>query len=244
MQPTDDADAADTNATHEHDDEDGDDALAQRTLVRRGYDEIADVYAAESGGDEDGLLVDRLRADAPDGRVLDAGCGDGERVMADLADHRPVTGLDFSREQARRANAVVPGRVVQGDVTALPYAADSFAAVAAFYSVIHVPGPQHASVYEEFARVLEPGGVLLVTTGTEDWEGRTEDWLGGGTAMEWTILGGEASTRRLEAAGFDVYDAVGVVDTLGDDVDRTGGRVVEPDSEAAEKLFLFARLTE
>ncbi|WP_256300375.1 class I SAM-dependent methyltransferase [Haloarchaeobius salinus] len=218
-----------------------DEDLAQRDLVRRGYDELADTYAAERGSNENDVLLDRLRADAPPGRVFDAGCGDGESVLATLVDDRPVVGLDVSREQATRANAVPPGTVVQGDMTALPFADDTVAAVTAFYSIIHVPAAETPDVYEEFARVLRPGGVALVTTGTEDWAGRNDDWLAGGAPMEWDILGLERSTELLEAAGFEVYETVGVVDGLGDDERET--RLVDADSDDAEKLFLFARLT-
>ena len=217
-----------------------DDGLAQRELVRRGYDELADTYAAEREGQENRVLLDRLRDDAPPGQVLDAGCGDGESVLDALTDERPVAGLDFSWAQANRANGVAPGRVVQGDMTALPFAADTFAAVTAFYSIIHVPAAETPAVYEEFARVLRPGGVALVTTGTADWAGRNDDWLAGGAPMEWDILGLERSTELLNAAGFEVYETVGVVDGLGDD--ETASRLVDADSENADKLFIYARL--
>jgi SAM-dependent methyltransferase len=218
---------------------DDDDARDRRTLVRRGYDELADVYAAESDGtaDDHGLL-DRLDADAPPGRVLDAGCGDGRPTLPWFRGNRPVVGLDFSRAQATRAATTAPGRVVQGDMTGLPFADDAFAAVTAFFSVIHVPASETPAVYEEFARVLEPGGVALVTTGTDDWTGENDDWLDGGAPMAWEICGEAQSTRHLQAAGFAVTDRVGVVDALGDD-DQT--RLVDPDHEDADKLFLFAR---
>lgn len=222
------------------DDAADDDGLAQRELVRRGYDELADTYAAEREGQENDALLDRLRRDAPPGRILDAGCGDGEGVLDALADERPVAGLDFSWAQASRANGVAPGRVVQGDMTALPFAAETFAAVTAFYSIIHVPAAEKPAVYEEFARVLRPGGVALVTTGTEEWAGRNDDWLAGGAPMEWDILGLDRSTELLEAAGFEVYETVGVVDGLGDD--ETASRLVDASSEDADKLFIYARL--
>ncbi|WP_440990167.1 class I SAM-dependent methyltransferase [Haloarchaeobius baliensis] len=226
----------------------GDDAAAggraQRDLVRRGYDELADAYAAEREGNESDALLGRLRRDAPEGPVLDAGCGDGKPVLATLADDRPVAGLDISGEQAARANEVAPGRVVQGDMTALPYETGSFAALAAFFSIIHVPAAETPAVYREFARVLQPGGVALVTTGTEDWAGRNDDWLDGGAPMAWEILGPEKSRRHLEAAGFDVYETVGVVDGVSDDADGDDGRLVDPDADEAAKLFLFARLAE
>ncbi|NHN40380.1 class I SAM-dependent methyltransferase [Halorubellus sp. JP-L1] len=219
-----------------------DDALAQRTAVRRGYDDLADAYAAERDESDHAALLDRFLTDAPDGRVLDAGCGAGQPVLARLADDRPVVGMDFSTAQIERASTVAPGRVAQGDMTALPFSDDAFAAVAAFYSIIHVPFDQHQAVYEEFARVLEPGGTLLVTVGAEDWNGRNDDWLDTGTAMEWSTYGAEKSRELLDDAGFDVYDVVGVVDTVqdGDAPDET--RIVDPDAEDAGHPFCFARL--
>ena len=221
-----------------------DDARDQRTTVMQGYDELAAVYADERQSFEDHRILESLLADAPDGRILDAGCGAGDPVLDRFARDRPVLGLDFSGEQVRLANDVAPGRVVRGDMTALPAADDSVAAVTAFYSLIHVPAAQHADVYAEFARALHPGGVVLVTTGTEDWSGRNDDWLDGGAPMEWDILGPDASIAHLDAAGFDVYDRVGVVDDLGEEHSRTGDNLVDPDSERADKLFLFARLAE
>jgi SAM-dependent methyltransferase len=218
-----------------------DDALAQRTAVKEGYDELAAAYAAERDEADHGVLLDRVLTDAPDGRVLDAGCGAGHPVLSRLADGRPIVGLDFSHEQVARATDVAPGRVVQGDMTALPFADDAFAAVTAFYSVIHVPFDQHLDVYEEFARVLEPDGTLLVTVGAEDWSGRNDDWLDSGTAMTWSHYGLETSRDLLVDAGFTVTDTVGVADTVGnDDVRET--RIVDPDHEDAGHPFCFARL--
>lgn len=221
------------------DDEDG---LAQRTTVMRGYDELADRYAAERDHFDDLAILDGLLADAPEGRILDAGCGDGDPILDRLASDRPVVGIDFSSEQVRRANRVAPGRVARADLTALPVAADSLAAITAFYSLIHVPADRHGDVYAEFARTLQTGGIVLVTVGTQEWSGRNEDWLDGGAPMKWDILGPEKSTERLEAAGFDVYDRIGVVDDLGEDADRDDDNLVDPDSDDADKLFLFARL--
>gem|GEM_PF-87006 len=225
--------------TTDNDGEDDDSDLAQRTTVMRGYDELADAYADERDDAGPSDHLDQLLEDAPPGPVLDAGCGDGRTGLAPLHDDRLVLGLDVSVEQVRRAADVAPGRVLQGDMTALPVADDAVAAIAALYSVIHVPADQHADVYAEFQRVLEPGGVALVTTGTENWAGRNDDWLDTGTAMEWDILGRTESEARLHAAGFDVYDYVGVVDALGEKQDS---RLVDPDHPDADKLLLFARL--
>lgn len=224
--------------------DDADDALAQRDAVRRGYDELADSYAAERSEADHGTLVDRFLEGAPPGVVLDAGCGAGHPVLAQLREERPVVGMDFSGEQVARASDVAPGRVTQGDMTALPFADDAFAGLTAFYSVIHVPFDEQQRVYDEFERVLEPGGRLLVTVGAEDWSGRNDDWLDSGTAMEWSHYGLEKSRELLETAGFTVTDTVGVIDTVGVDDSVEETRIVDPDHEDAGHPFCFARLAD
>ena len=47
-------------------------------------------------------------------------------------------------------------------MTALDLAEDSVAGVVAFWSVIHVPDHSVPGVFEQFRRVLRPGGPLLV----------------------------------------------------------------------------------
>jgi SAM-dependent methyltransferase len=224
-------------------DDDDPAALAQRRAVRDGYDELADAYATERDAADHTELLERFLAETPDGRVLDAGCGAGQPVLSRLESERDAVGMDFSREQVARASDVAAGRVVQGDMTALPFRDDAFAAATAFYSVIHVPFDQHRTVYDEFARVLEPGGLLLVTVGAEDWTGRNDDWLDSGTPMEWSHYGLAESRRLLEAAGFEVYDAVGCVDPVDDD-SATETRIVDPDADDAGHPFCVARLRE
>lgn len=222
--------------------DDDDSALAQRRAIKDGYDELSADYTAEREGADYRPLLDRFLDDVPDGPVLDVGCGAGQPVLSHLAEERPVVGMDFSDEQLARADAVAPGRVAQGDMTTLPFDDDAFAALTAFYSVIHVPYDQHASVYAEFERVLEPGGALCVTVGADDWSGRNDDWLDSGTAMEWSHYGLEKSRELIADAGFTVTDAVGVVGAgLGDD-GRTETELVDPDTEDVGHPFCLARL--
>jgi SAM-dependent methyltransferase len=221
---------------------DDDPAVAQRRAVRRGYDDLSADYAAERENSDYGPLFDRFLDDAIDGPALDVGCGTGQPVLSRLADERPVVGMDFSGAQLARASDVAPGRVAQGDMTALPFDDDAFAALTAFYSIIHVPFDQHASVYAEFARVLQPGGTVCVTVGAEDWTGRNDDWLDSGTAMEWSHYGLEKSRDLLADAGFTVTDAIGVVGTGLDHDGPSDTRIVDPDAEGAGHPFCLARL--
>lgn len=95
-------------------------------------------------------------------RVLDAGCGTGG-LMARLAQEpgAEVYGLDLSRDALAFTRGRGQPRLVQGDVTALPFADDSFDLVTALDVVEHVEQDEQALA--EIRRVLRPGGVLLMS---------------------------------------------------------------------------------
>jgi SAM-dependent methyltransferase len=186
---------------------------ARHEVVRRGYDEIADRYLAArtTGGDLELLpeLVARLSAgDA----VLDAGCGAGVPVMTQLVEAGlEVVGIDLSSAQVCLARSESPGaRVAQADLVALPFGDGSFDGLVSYYAVIHVPRSEHRAVFDEFRRVVVPGGVALLCLGAGDVpeDDDTESWLG--TNMFWSHFDAETNLEMLQAAGFDIlrYDLV------------------------------------
>lgn len=98
------------------------------------------------------------------GPVLDAGCGPGHWSdhLAKGAD-RHVVGVDASAAFVRSARARFPGTdVVLGDLRSLPLADGAVAGVLAWYSIIHAPPAQLPGICAEVARVLRPGGSLLL----------------------------------------------------------------------------------
>ncbi|ELZ92880.1 ubiquinone/menaquinone biosynthesis methyltransferase UbiE [Haloferax mucosum ATCC BAA-1512] len=188
----------------------------QRRAVRDGYDGLADDYLANRSGEPASVLT-ALTAHLDSGmRVLDAGCGQGTPVTDTLSSDFDVVGVDFSREQLRLArDHVTDAALVQGDMTHLPVESSAFDAVCAFYSIIHVPVEEHERVFEEFARVLRPGGYLLSTVGDEAWEGSNPDWLDSGIEMQWSFPSIEETNELLTQSGFTVLDTFVVDDRLG-----------------------------
>ncbi|WP_276272658.1 class I SAM-dependent methyltransferase [Haloarcula litorea] len=196
--------------------------MVEKDAVRRSYDELADAYAAERDEDDEGMTVLRAFRDGlgAEPRVLDAGCGQGSPVLAELTASATAVGLDFSREQLRRAAENAPDAALsQGDLTRLPLADDAFDAVVAYWSLIHVPLAEHGTVIDEFARVLRPGGRALVCEGASEWVGENPDWLDSGTAMAWEIAGPEATREQLRDAGFRIVEEWGAADSLADEDD-------------------------
>ncbi|MEU2302236.1 class I SAM-dependent methyltransferase [Streptomyces antibioticus] len=99
-------------------------------------------------------------------RVLDAGCGTGRALTPLRAAVGPtgvVVGLDLTPamlEAAVRAGRDRDGRLLLGDVAALPLRSGSFDAVFGAGLVSHLADPTEN--LRELARVVRPGGTLAL----------------------------------------------------------------------------------
>src|SRR6266478_4051500 len=104
-------------------------------------------------------------------RILDAGCGNGRysRFLLREADADAIiTGFDLSQRMLERARKRLGSdRVthVAADLTRLPYADATFDAAVSGWVLEHLPDPRPG--LRELARVLKPGGKLLLLA-TED----------------------------------------------------------------------------
>jgi SAM-dependent methyltransferase len=182
--------------------------------VRRAWDDVAATYADRRDPDgSDAALIDDLLADlpaAPD--VLDVGCGDGARTLANLPPGS--VGLDVSRRGLDLARETVPdARLVHGEMSALPFGADRFDAITAYHAVFHVERDRHPDVYEGFARVLRPGGRLLMTLPGGRFETVRRGWMGG--RMFFSAPGRDRTLAQLREAGFDAVETTTATDPLG-----------------------------
>jgi SAM-dependent methyltransferase len=155
----------------------------QRALVRRGYDAISVAYRSDDGdaaaaSAEDvrryaGWVAELAGLLRPGARVVDLGCGAGIPATRELAGRGlQVLGVDFSAVQLRRAQRLVPAaRFVQADMAALHLRPASADAVAAFYSLIHVPLADQQALFPRIRDWLRPGGYFLAIVGAGEWTG-------------------------------------------------------------------------
>ncbi len=101
-------------------------------------------------------------------RVLDAGCGWGYGSNLLAANAESVIGIDVEETviEAAGVNAAENVTLQIGDVSALEFADDSFDLVVCFEVIEHIEERDRA--IEEFARVLAPGGLLLISSPNRD----------------------------------------------------------------------------
>jgi malonyl-CoA O-methyltransferase len=96
-------------------------------------------------------------------RLLDAGCGTGRRLV-DL-DAEEAVGVDLCAEMlaagARRISDMPRVRTITGDIRALPFAEASFDVAWCRLVIGHTPDCR--AVYRELARVVAPGGRVIVS---------------------------------------------------------------------------------
>jgi ubiquinone/menaquinone biosynthesis C-methylase UbiE len=149
-------------------------AEAYRQLVRRHYDGPAGWFTSVTGvftGHE--ALAGRLigpRAFDIRGckRILDAGCGNGRYLKLLLKRADPdafLTACDLSSAMLRRAHQRLRSDrplLLTADLTRLPYRDQSFDAIVCGWVLEHLPDPILG--LRELARVMQPGGKLLLLT--------------------------------------------------------------------------------
>lgn len=223
---------------------------APQAYARRA-DEYIDLFGAiDSVHPADLELVTRW-ARGVGGPILDAGCGPGQWTAhledvkscagacgdaslgtgshAGVGERRlHVRGIDGAPEFVDHARSAHPECEFDlGDLDALPYPDAQFGGVLSWYSVIHHEPAQLRLPLAEFARVLRPGGGLLIgfflqseSESVRDGDGAgagksVGDPRGGGTpgvesfdhavvvAYRWSL---EAMADQLRMAGFEAVE--------------------------------------
>ena len=199
--------------------------------TRTSYDAVAETYVRLFGDELAGKPLDRALlaafVETVSGPVADLGCGPGH-VTAHL--HRlgcQAFGIDLSPEMvgvARRAYPAVS--FSQGDMTQLDITSGSLGGIVAFYSIIHLPPDLLPLALAEFARVLAPGGQVLLAfqTGAGEVSHQT-DWHGHPVALDHYRRAPADVTGHLAAAGLHVHTTL-VRDPLP--------------SESAQRCYLLA----
>src|SRR6201997_5301213 len=140
-----------------------------REMVEQAYDRWAPIYDLVFGGVfSKGRDAAIEATNKMGGRVLEVGVGTGISLPL-YAPHVRIFGTDISEAMLAKARERVAQRKLKNveglavmDAEKLEFADDSFDVVMAQYVVTAVPNPEKA--LDEFARVLRPGGELIILT--------------------------------------------------------------------------------
>ena len=141
------------------------------------FDRAADQYDQTRAISDEamGRTISLLAAELRDrGRVLEVGVGTGLLALRLHEAGIPVSGLDLSAPMlaklVHKAGGAPPFPLVRGDATTMPFADRAFGAVYLRW-VLHLI-PDWPAALAEMARVVRPGGVLVVSLGAFDEVGR------------------------------------------------------------------------
>jgi SAM-dependent methyltransferase len=183
-----------------------------KEMVAHGYDQIAEKHhwwaghtRAEERQRYTTFILEQFTAGAS---LLELGCGVGLPTAKLLAQHFQVTGVDISARHITMARQNVPeATFLLADMTALNFPPNSFDAVVAFYSIIHVPRDEQPGLLRDIAVWLKPGGLFMAAMGTGDVpEDIQPDWLG--APMYWSHFDSPTNQRLVQQAGLHIVKAV------------------------------------
>lgn len=180
--------------------------------VRATYDTVAASYAETIPGlsAESPLelaFLDRFAGELAEhgGRVADVGCGPG-RVTHYLASRGvDAYGIDLSPEMVAVSTSAYPSLHFEvGRMPELTIADGSLAGLLAWYSTIHFAVADLPAVYSEFARVLEPGGLMLLGFHVGVGEVRVTSSYGHDVDVSLHLFEAPILERMLNEAGFTI----------------------------------------
>jgi len=183
--------------------------------VQAGYDLVADEYVRRIYNELqhkplDRQLLDRFAAAVPgDGLVCDLGCGPGQVARYLHQQGLNVRGVDLSSAMVERASRLNPGiEFSQGDMLALPVEDNAWAGVAAFYAIVNLPRHDVVEALREMRRVLQPGGLLLLSFHLGNEVAHFDEWWGYKVSLDFYYFSRDEVAGYLRSAGFEVQEIV------------------------------------
>jgi len=152
--------------------------------LRSTYDLVAAEYESRFADElqdkpRDRELLESLAGSVGD-PIAEIGCGPGHIgafVRHAGRRHHRVVGVDLSPAMAVLAMRRLDAALV-ADMRSLPFAADTFGGLVAFYSLIHLRRAELEPVLRGFTRVLRPGGHVLFSAHEGHDELERDEFLG------------------------------------------------------------------
>jgi cyclopropane fatty-acyl-phospholipid synthase-like methyltransferase len=184
-------------------------------FVRQQYNKLAQNYLAARKIHSNDRHLEKLNSFLkPHSKILDIGCGAGIPVDKYLLSFgHKIIGIDISEKQIELAKKNFPrGEFKVEDMSELKKGEYSVDAVVSFYAIFHTPRGIHGGTLKKINSFFKSNGLLLITMGSSEWEGKESGFVGG--EMYWSHFGKEQNRKLVEEAGFDI---------LMDEIDDSDG---------------------
>jgi len=185
------------------------------TSLQSSYDRVADEYARRIYDELKDKPLDRELLDnlakrlTKKGIICDMGCGPGHVARYLHERGAKVMGIDLSAGQVEQACRLNPGiEFKQGNMLALDVPDGTWAGIAVFYSIIHVPRREVVSALAELRRTIQTGGLLLLAFHIGDEVVHLDEWWGEPVCVDFIFFQPEEMSGYLESAGFQIIDTV------------------------------------
>jgi len=179
------------------------------------YDAIAKEWAEAFAGEhekkpKDQEMLCRFSQEIGDRRpVWDFGCGPGNttKYLKDLGIE--ISGLDLSEKILEQAKTINPEIHFQkGNILDLEFENESIAGVVAFYAIVHFSAEQVGTAFREVFRVLQPGGIFLLTYHIGEEKIHLDEFLGKKVDIDVVFFTADFISGCLKDSGFEKIEII------------------------------------
>ena len=179
------------------------------------YDTLAKEYAETFSGEhekkpKDQEILHRFSQEIGDRRpVWDFGCGPGQttKYLKNLGIE--ISGLDLSEEILEQARTIHPEiHFRKGNILELGFENDSIAGVVTFYAIVHFSEDQVRRACHEVFRVLQPGGILLLTHHIGENTIHLDEFLGKKVDIDFMFFTTDFIFSCLKDSGFEKIEII------------------------------------
>jgi len=189
--------------------------MYQKQNVINCYNKVAAKYADRFFGELaykslDRMMLSRFAADnSGKGKIADLGCGCGH-TTAFLQNFgaKDILGIDLSPEMIAMARSLCPKIDFEvGNILELSFEDESFAAITAFYAVVHFNEEELGQALTEIHRVTQKGGQFLFSFHTEEQVVTVDDLLEEKVEVNFHFFDADKVVAMAKECAWTVLDA-------------------------------------
>ncbi len=189
--------------------------MYQKQNVINCYNKVAAKYADQFFGELaykalDRMMLSRFAAENSDrGRIADLGCGCGHTTaFLQSFGAKDILGIDLSPEMIAMARSLCPKLDFEvGNMLELDFEDEHFAAVTAFYAIVHFNDAELTKALTEIRRVTKKGGQFLFSFHTEEQVMAVDDLLEEKVEVNFHFFDTDKVVAMVKECGWTVLDA-------------------------------------